>query len=78
MACRSATHRLSLGGTAFAHNGADSARKQWREVADQAWPRVPKLPALIDEAEADGEADMHFQLSIALEPDSFRLVHILR
>ena len=35
-------------GTAFAQDDADAARKQWREVADQARPRVPKLAALMD------------------------------
>ena len=28
-------------GTAFARDDAAAARKQWREVADQAWPRLP-------------------------------------
>src|SRR4051812_14203247 len=32
-------------GTAFAQDDAAAARKQWREVADQARPRVPKLEA---------------------------------
>ncbi len=35
-------------GTAFAQDDAAAARKQWREVADQARPRVPKLAALMD------------------------------
>ena len=47
-------------GTAFAHDDAAAARKQWREVADQARPRVPKLAALMDEAEADVLAYMGF------------------
>ena len=34
-------------GTAFAQDDAAAARKQWREVADQARPRVPKLAALM-------------------------------
>ena len=38
-------------GTAFAQDDAQAARKQWREVADR--PRLPKLAALMDEAEAD-------------------------
>jgi putative transposase len=37
-----------------------SGRKQWREVADQARPRVPKLAALMDDAEADVLAYMGF------------------
>jgi transposase-like protein len=40
-------------GTAFAQDDADAARKQWRQVADQLRPRVPKLAGLMDEAEAD-------------------------
>ena len=39
-------------GTAFAQDDADAARKQWREVADQARPRVPRLAELMDQAEA--------------------------
>ena len=40
-------------GTAFAQDDAAAARRQWREVADQARPRVPKLAALLDDAETD-------------------------
>ena len=47
-------------GTAFAQDDAASARKQWREVANQARPRVPKLAALMDDAEADVLAYMSF------------------
>jgi putative transposase len=47
-------------GTAFAQDDADAARKQWREVADQARPRVPRLAELMDEAEADVLAYMQF------------------
>ncbi len=47
-------------GTAFAQDDATAACKQWREVADQARPRVPKLAALMDEAEADVLAYMGF------------------
>ena len=47
-------------GTAFAQNDAEAARKQWRDVADQARPRVPKLAALMDDAEADVLAYMNF------------------
>ena len=31
-------------GTAFAQDDADAARKQWRQVADQARPRLPLVP----------------------------------
>jgi putative transposase len=47
-------------GTAFAQDDAVAASKQWREVADQARPRVPKLAALLDAAEADVLAYMGF------------------
>jgi len=47
-------------GTAFAQDDMAAARKQWREVADQARPRVPKLAALMDDAEADVLAYMGF------------------
>jgi putative transposase len=35
-------------------------RKQWRQVADQLRPKVPKLAGLMDEAEADVLAYMGF------------------
>src|SRR5258705_7903895 len=47
-------------GSEFEQDDAAAARKQWREVADQARPRVPKLAALMDEAEADVLACMGF------------------
>jgi putative transposase len=46
--------------TAFAQNDAESARQQWRRVADQLRPKVPKLAALMDEAEEDVLAYMTF------------------
>ncbi len=46
--------------TAFAQDDADSARAQWRLVADQLRPKVPKLAALMDEAEHDVLAYMTF------------------
>jgi putative transposase len=45
-------------GSAFAQDDAATARKRWRDVADQAGPRVPKLAALMDGAEADALAYM--------------------
>ena len=47
-------------GTAFAQDDAEAARKQWRDVANQARPRVPKLSKLMDDAEADVLAYMGF------------------
>ena len=46
--------------TAFAQEDADSAKVQWRQVADQLRPKVPKLAALMDEAEHDVLAYMSF------------------
>ena len=39
--------------TAFAQDDAKAAKQQWRRVADQLRPKVPKLAALMDEAETD-------------------------
>src|SRR5579859_7659958 len=47
-------------GTAFAQDDAEAARKQWRQVADQARPRISKLAALMDDAEVDVLAYMGF------------------
>jgi len=46
--------------TAFAQNDADAAKLQWRKVADQLRPTIPKLAALMDEAETDVLAYMSF------------------
>jgi len=47
-------------GTAFVQDDAEAARKQWRQVADQLRPKVPKLAALMDDAEPDVLAFMTF------------------
>jgi putative transposase len=47
-------------GTAFAQDDATSAKAQWRQVTDQLRPKVPKLAALMDEAETDVLAYMSF------------------
>jgi transposase-like protein len=46
--------------TAFAQDDAASASTQWRKVADQLRPKLPKLAALMDEAEPDVLAYMSF------------------
>jgi transposase-like protein len=46
--------------TAFAQETPETARTQWRQVADQLRPKVPKLSALMDEAETDVLAYMTF------------------
>jgi len=47
-------------GTAFAQNDAAEARLQWRRVADQLRPKLPKLARLLDDAETDVLAYMAF------------------
>jgi putative transposase len=46
--------------TAFAQGSADAAGKQWRNVADQLRAKLPRLAALLDEAEVDVLAFMTF------------------
>jgi len=46
--------------TAFAQDHAEAAKAQWRQVADQVRPKLPKLAALLDEAEEDVLAYMTF------------------
>ena len=46
--------------TAFAQDSAEAAKAQWRKVADQLRPKLPKLAALMDEAETDALAYMTF------------------
>ncbi len=46
--------------TAFAQASPDTARKQWRHVADQLRATLPRLAALLDEAEVDVLAFMGF------------------
>jgi len=46
--------------TAFAQDDAEAAQQQWRKVADQLRPKLPKLAAFMDEAEPDVLAYMTF------------------
>jgi transposase-like protein len=46
--------------TAFAQEDATAARTQWRQVADQLRPKLPKLATMMDEAEPDVLAFMSF------------------
>ena len=46
--------------TAFAQDDAESARAQWRLIADHLRPKVPKLATIMDEAEHDVLAYMTF------------------
>jgi transposase-like protein len=46
--------------TAFAQEDAASARAQWRQVADQLRPKLPKLAAMLDASEEDVLAYMTF------------------
>ena len=51
---------LTIGATRSAASWFESARQQWRRVADQLRPKVPKLATLMDEAEPDVLAYMTF------------------
>ncbi len=46
--------------TAFAQDDAEAARAQWRRVADQLRPKLPRLAGFLDEAETDVLAYMSF------------------
>jgi transposase-like protein len=46
--------------TAFAQDTPEAAREQWRKIADQLRPTVPKLAALMDTSEEDVLAYMTF------------------
>ncbi|WP_426131965.1 transposase, partial [Pararhizobium sp. PWRC1-1] len=46
--------------TAFAQDTPEAASTQWRNVADQIRPKVPKLATLMDNAEQDVLAYMTF------------------
>ena len=46
--------------TAFAQDDAEAAKAQWRRVADQLRPKLPKLAAFLDQAEFDVLAYMTF------------------
>ena len=46
--------------TAFAQDDAEAAKAQWRRVADQLRPKLPKLAFFLDEAEEDVLAYMTF------------------
>ena len=56
-----AQHRLAVSAfiaTAFAQETPEAASTQWRTVADQIRPKVPKLATIMDEAEHDVLAHM--------------------
>ena len=46
--------------TAFAQETPETAKTQWQQVADQLRPKVPRLAALMDDAETDVLAYMSF------------------
>lgn len=47
-------------GTAFAQDTPEAARSQWRAIADQLRPKLPKLATVMDDAEADVLANLGF------------------
>jgi transposase-like protein len=55
-------HRLAAAfiATAFAQEDARAAKAQWRKVAEQLRPKLPKLATFMDQAEADVLAYMDF------------------
>jgi putative transposase len=61
-ACRKSGRRVvsAFIATAFAQETPEAASLQWRAVADQIRPKVPKLAAIMDEAEQDVLAYMTF------------------
>jgi transposase-like protein len=61
-ACRKAGTGVAAAfvATAFAQDDAAAAKAQWRRVADQLRPKLPKLAGFMDEAEADVLAYMDF------------------
>ncbi len=48
---------------AFAQDDAEAAKAQWRKVADQLRPKLPRLAQMLDEAEADVLAYMTFPIA---------------
>ena len=50
----------SLSAAAFAQETPEAASSQWRAVADQIRPKVPKLAPIMDEAETDVLAYLTF------------------
>ena len=57
---RPADGRGRLHRHAFAQDDAEAAKAQWRKVADQLRPTLPKLATLMDESETDVLAYMAF------------------
>jgi transposase-like protein len=55
--------------TAFAQDSAEAAKAQWRRVADQLRPKLPKLAGFMDETEDDVLAYMSFP------PDHWSKIH---
>ena len=56
----SPSSRLRALNSAFAQDDAVNATRQWRAVADQLRPKLPKLAVLMDGAEPDVLADKSF------------------
>jgi hypothetical protein len=63
--------------TAFAQNDADAAKLQWRKIADQLRPTLPKLAILMDESEADVLACMAFPTAHRTKRHSVNLLERL-
>ena len=63
--------------TAFAQDDAEAARAQWRKVADQLRPKLPKLAAFLDEAETDVVANMTLPTQHRTKPHSINPIERL-
>jgi len=64
-------------GTAYAQEDAAAAHAQWRTLADQLRPKVPKLATLMDAAEEDVLAYMHFPAAHRAKLQSTNLIERL-
>ena len=54
--------------TAFAHDDAEAVRAQWRKVADQFHPKLPKLACFLDEAGTDRAGHVRSQSCYLCSP----------
>jgi transposase-like protein len=62
-------------GTAFTQEDAQAARAQWRRVADQLRPKLPKQAGFLDEAETDVLASMSFPTAPSCTPQTLELLN---
>lgn len=63
--------------TAVAQDDFDAAQMQWRRIADQLRPKLPKLAAFLDEAETDVLACLSFPAGVGIFPDEDAMTHLV-